>query len=63
MEAAKDTMKMQFNKKRKNLQGLKKGENVWLKAKNIHSNRPSKKLNQKRYEPFRILKDIGQEVF
>jgi len=33
---------------------------VWLEAENIHSNRPSKKLNQKRYRPFRILKDIRQ---
>jgi len=36
---------------------------MWLKAKNIHSNRSSKKLDQKRYGLFRILKDIGQGVF
>jgi len=34
-----------------------------LEAKNIHSNRSSKKLDQKRYRPFRILKDIGQGAF
>ena len=36
---------------------------MWLKAKNIHLNRLSKKLDQKRYGSFRILKDIGQGAF
>jgi len=36
---------------------------MWLESKNIHSNRLSKKLDQKRYRPFRISKDIGLEVF
>ena len=38
-------MKRQFNKKKQNSQELKAGDNIWLEAKNIHSNRPSKKLN------------------
>ena len=36
---------------------------MWLESKNIHSNQPSKKLDNKRYGPFRILKDIGLEAF
>jgi len=56
-------MKRQFDKKRQNLQGLKAGNNVWLETKNIHLNRLSKKLDQKRYGPFKISKDIGQGVF
>ena len=56
-------MKKQFNQKRKNPQRLKIGDNVQLKNKNIYSNRLSKKLDQKRYEPFRISKDIGLGVF
>ena len=56
-------MKKQLDKKRRNSQGLKEGENMWLKSKNIYSNRPSKKLDQKKYKPFRILKDIGQRAF
>ena len=63
IEIAKEAMKKQFNKKRQNLQELKAGDNVWLEAKNIHLNRPSKKLDQKRYRPFRIFKNIGQGVF
>ena len=56
-------MKKQFNRKRKNPQGLKVGDNVWLENKNIHSNRPLKKLDQKRYELFRISKNISLETF
>jgi len=55
IEIAKEAMKRQFNKKRQNPQGLKTGDNIWLEAKNINSKRPLKKLNQKRYGPFRIL--------
>ena len=52
-------MKKQFDKKRRNLHEKKVGDNVWLEAKNIHSKQSSKKLDQKRYRPFRISKDIG----
>ena len=52
IEEAQNNMKRQFNKKRQNLQGLKVGDNLWLENKNIQLNRPSKKLNNKRYRPF-----------
>ena len=63
MKEAQKVMKKQFDKKRQNPQGLKIGDNVWLENKNIHSNQPSKKLDNKRYEPFRISKDIGLGAF
>jgi len=63
MKAAQEIMKKQFDKKQRNPQGLKVRDNMWLENKNIHSNRPSKKLDQKRYRPFRILKDIGLGIF
>jgi len=47
IDMAKEIMKRQFNKKRQNPQELKEGDDIWLKAKNIHSNRLSKKLDQK----------------
>ena len=59
IDIAKKAMKKQFDKKRRNLQEKKVGDNVWLEAKNIHSKQSSKKLDQKRYRPFRISKDIG----
>ena len=63
IDMAKEMMKRQFDKKRWNLQGLKEGDNIWLEAKNIHSNRPLKKLDQKQYRSFKILKAIGQGTF
>ena len=63
MEEVQKNMKRQFDKKRWNPQGLKVGDNVWLENKNIQLNRPSKKLNQKRYKPFRISRDIGLGAF
>ena len=37
MDMAKEAMKKQFDKKRRNLQRLKVGDNMWLEAKNIYS--------------------------
>ena len=63
MEEAQESIKKQFDQKRRNPQRLKIGDNVQLKNKNIHLNRSSKKLDQKRYRPFRISKDIGLGTF
>ena len=63
MEEAQKRIKKQFDKKRWNPQGLKVGNNMWLENKNIHSNRPSKKLDNKRYGPFGNSKDIGSGAF
>jgi len=43
--------------------GLKVDDNMWLENKNIHLNRLSKKLDNKRYRPFRISKDIRLGAF
>ena len=45
IEIAKEAIKKQFSKKRQNSQELKEKNNMWLEAKNIYLNRPSKKLN------------------
>ena len=63
IEEAQKNMKKQFDKKRRNPQGLKVGDHVWLENKNIHLNQPSKKLDNKRYGPFKILKNIGLGAF
>jgi hypothetical protein len=36
---------------------------VWLEATNIHSNRPSAKLDNKRYGPFKILDAIRDQLY
>ena len=38
MEEVQKSMKKQFDKKRRNPQELKVGDNMWLENKNIHSN-------------------------
>ena len=38
IEIIKETMRKQFDKKKRNLQGLKAGDNMQLEAKNIHLN-------------------------
>ena len=38
MKKAQGNMKRQFDKKRRNSQGLKVGNHVWLENKNIQSN-------------------------
>ena len=63
MEEVQKNMKRQFDKKRRNPQGLKVDDPMWLENKNIQSNQLSKKLDNKRYEPFRIAKDIGLGAF
>jgi len=63
IEETQENMKRQSDKKRRNPQGLKVGDNMWLENKNIQLNRPSKKLDNKRYRPFRISKNIGSEAF
>jgi len=63
MKEAQKKMKKQFDKKRRNTQELKVGNNMWLESKNVHLNRPSKKLDNKRYGLFRISKDIGSGAF
>ena len=63
MEIAKEVIKRQFDKKKRNPQGLKAGDNVWLKAKNIHSNRSSKKLNLKNMDPLEFQRTLVKEHF
>jgi len=39
------------------------GNLVWLNASNISTSRPSKKLDWKRLDPFRIVKRIGLQAY
>jgi len=50
MEIEKEAMKRQFDKKRRNLQGLKAGDNVWLEAKNIQFEQTLKEAGPKKIQ-------------
>ena len=58
MEKAQEHMSAQANKHR-NPDPLKVGDQVWLNAKNIRTERPSKKLDNKFYGPFPIIAQKG----
>ncbi|HYT45078.1 MAG TPA: hypothetical protein VEP90_22315 [Methylomirabilota bacterium] len=42
---------------------IKINDRVWLEATNIRSDRPSKKLSEKRYRPFKVLEVIREASF
>ena len=63
MERTKETMKRQYDKRTCQSQSLKTGEQVWLETRNIQTNWPSKKLDQKRYRPFTIKEEIRQGTY
>ena len=60
MEKAAESMKRFYDKKHGNAILYKEGESVWLDGRNIKTFRPSKKLDQKKLGPFRILEKIGK---
>ena len=39
------------------------GQRVWLDARNLKTFRPSKKLDQKKLGPFKIVKKIGRSAY
>ena len=39
------------------------GDKVWLEGKDIYTNRPSKKLDDKRYGPFKVTEIIGPNAY
>ncbi|KAK2464151.1 hypothetical protein APHAL10511_003844 [Amanita phalloides] len=39
------------------------GDQVWLEATHISSNRPSKKLDDRRFGPFSVLQKVGQRAY
>ena len=56
-------MKKQFDKKIQNPQRLKQEYNIQLEAKNIQLKQSLKKLHQKRYRSFEIIKNTRQGAF
>jgi hypothetical protein len=39
------------------------GDTIWLNARNICTNRPSQKLDNKHYGPFPIVKEVGKYAY
>jgi hypothetical protein len=60
---ANDTMKRQYDKHRRPAIDYKPGDKVYIEGTNIRSDRPTKKLEDRRYGPFPIDKKIGRSAY
>ena len=63
LKAAQETMKRYYDRKRGESRDYKVGDRVWLEGYNIKTDRPMKKLEDKRYGPFTILKKVGRSSY
>jgi hypothetical protein len=39
------------------------GDKVWLNARNLRTNCPSRKLDNRRYGPFTVIKEVGKYAY
>ena len=60
LKHAQETYKRKFDRKANPAPSFKVGDLVWLNRRNIATTRPSRKLDFKRFGPFKILKVIGE---
>ena len=60
---AAETMKTFYDKKQVDAQDYKEGDKVWLEGSNITTMWPSKKLGEKRYGPFKVLRKEGLTAY
>ncbi len=63
LERAADSMKMQYNKKKRASCNYQVRDHVWLDATNLHLPRPKKKLDDKHVGPFEIIDKAGAAVY
>lgn len=63
LKKAADQMKKDYDKKRRPSKEYQVGDKVWLENTNIDSERPSKKLDDKRYGPFEIISKKGRSAY
>jgi hypothetical protein len=63
LKAAAETMKRQYDHKRRDSVKYKPGDKVYLEATNISTTWPSRKLSDKRYGPFVILEKVGELAY
>ena len=63
MIMAQETRRENADKHRKPDPCLKSGDKVWLKAKDLNTTRPSRKLDYKKWGPYDIVEKIGQKAY
>lgn len=63
LKQAAETMKHYYDRKRKPSRPYRVGDMVYLEATNINTQRPAKKLDDRRYGPFKITKKVGASAY
>lgn len=63
LHKAADDMARYYDQARQEAEDYKIGDMVWLEGKDIQTDRPSKKLDDKRYGPFKITKKMGPNAY
>ena len=56
-------MSKYYDKKHSKSREYKSGDMVWLEAMNITTDQPSKKLDEKRWGPFKVISKIGTSSY
>ena len=63
LKKAGEDMKQHYDKGRKKSEEYRKGDKVWLEATNITTEHLSKKLDNKRFGPFKVIEKIGASSY
>jgi hypothetical protein len=63
LHKAADDMARFYDQNRSEAVQYKIGDKVWLEGKDLKTDRPSKKLDDKRYGPFKVTKIIGPNAY
>lgn len=63
LHRAADDMARYYDQNRKEAVTYKVGDKVWLDGKDIRTDRPSKKLEDKRYGPFKVTEVVGPNAY
>lgn len=63
LKKAKESMKKQYDKKRKGAVEYEKGDQVWLDAVNLPLEEGTRKLAPKRVGPFEVIEKVGQAAY
>lgn len=63
LKVAQETMKRFYDRKRQDAKPYQVGDLVWLEGYHIKTDRPMKKLEDKRYGPFKIMAKVGKSAY
>ena len=63
LKRAQEDMKRAYDRHRKDSVAYKSGDKVWLEGTNITTQRPAKRLDDKRHGPFAVQKKVGESSY